>query len=184
MKTQAYIYLESDQVYGDYIDHFYNEHNIKSAQWFFEKVYPLLPLNISICVVGRICNYIGDYSNVTKIEFVEDLDTLYKQSKITICPMLSGTGVKIKVIESLSFGLPVVCNERGVDGLLNKNNNGCLVAEDENQFANNIIKLLKKEEFYNIIKSEAISFFDKNHSQSIVYQKLDKIFEIEKSVVN
>ena len=29
MKTQAYIYLESDQVYGDYIDHFYNEHNIK-----------------------------------------------------------------------------------------------------------------------------------------------------------
>ena len=24
MKTQAYIYLESDQVYGDYIDHFYN----------------------------------------------------------------------------------------------------------------------------------------------------------------
>jgi hypothetical protein len=29
MKTQAYIYLESDQVYGDYIDHFYNEHNVK-----------------------------------------------------------------------------------------------------------------------------------------------------------
>ncbi|WP_228200035.1 hypothetical protein [Acinetobacter sp. 2JN-4] len=29
MKTQGYIYLNSDQVYGDYIDYFYNEQNIK-----------------------------------------------------------------------------------------------------------------------------------------------------------
>lgn len=155
-----------------------NDHNVKSAKWFFEKVYPLLPQNFKICVVGRINNYIGDYSNVEKKEFVDDLDAMYAQSRMTICPMLSGTGVKIKVIESLSFGLPVVCNERGVDGLLNKINNGCLVTNDENEFAENIIQLLSNDVLYKKVSDEAITFFNENHSVLSNYKVLDTVFKL------
>ena len=40
------------------------------------------------------------FHNIHKIDFVEDLDAIYKHSKIAICPMLTGTGLKIKVIEA------------------------------------------------------------------------------------
>jgi glycosyltransferase involved in cell wall biosynthesis len=95
-----------------------NEHNVKSAKWFFEEVYPKLNTTLSICVVGKINKHIPELPNLTKINFVEDLNQVYSESRVAICPMLSGTGLKIKVVEALSFGLPVVCNERGIDGLL------------------------------------------------------------------
>lgn len=155
-----------------------NNHNKKAAEWFFTQVYPLLSPEVSICVVGRIVNYIDDYPNVEKIVFVEDLDDVYTTSKVAICPMLSGTGVKIKVIEAMSFGIPVVCNDRGVDGLANKSHNGCLVTNNEAEFARNIEKLLSDSDFYNKISEEAKVYFNENHNQETVYVKLDKIFNL------
>ncbi len=153
-----------------------NNHNVKAAKWFFNEVYPLLSKNISILVIGKITEHIPDFDNVEKITFVEKLDSFYKQSKIAICPMLSGTGLKIKVVEALSFGLPIVCNEAGVDGLFNKNNNGCLVTNNADKFAKNIENLLLDTNFYEKIQQEAKSYFHENHSIENQYKKLDQIF--------
>ena len=154
-----------------------NVHNVKSAKWFFEKVYPLLSKDIKICVVGKINNCIpAILENVHKIHYVEDLEEVYSVSKIAICPMLSGTGVKIKVIEALSYGLPIVCNERGVDGLLNKTNNGCLITNEETKFASYIEKLISDNEFYNYHSVLAKDYFLNNHEKNKTYDQLDKIF--------
>ena len=165
------------------IDIFYvasnNPHNVNSAQWFFDKVYPLLPKDINITVVGRICDSIPDIENVTKIRFAEDLNIFYEKSKITICPMLSGTGLKIKVVESLSYGKPVVCNERGVDGLLCKINNGCLATNNENDFSNYIQKLISDEDFYFKQATNAKEFFKNTLDEKIIFKKLDHFFNIE-----
>lgn len=154
-----------------------NEHNVKSAQWFFEKVYPKLNPNLSICVVGKINECIPELSNVTKIHFVEDLNQVYSESKVAICPMLSGTGLKIKVVEALSFGLPVVCNPRGIDGLLNKTNNGCLVAEDATTFSKHIEQLLINAHFYEQQQALAKHFFINFLSTEVVYSELDNVFK-------
>lgn len=153
-----------------------NNHNVKAAKWFFNEVYPLLSKNISILVIGKIAEHVPDFDNVEKINFVETLDNFYQQSKIAICPMFSGTGLKIKVVEALSFGLPLVCNEAGVDGLLNKSNNGCLVTNNANNFAANIEKLLLDTIFYKKIQQQAKDYFIDSHSDQNQYQKLDEIF--------
>ncbi len=163
------------------IDVFYvgsnNPHNLNAARWFFEKVYPLLPEHINITVVGRVNQVIPDLPRVTKITFVEDLATCYQQSKITICPMLTGTGLKIKVVESLSYGLPVVCNARGLDGLSSKINNGCLATNDPERFAEHIVDLIDKPEFYKKHSQEATAFFRKTLEEQGVFQTLDDFFQ-------
>lgn len=163
------------------IDIFYvgsnNPHNTTSATWFFDKVYPLLPSNIKITVVGRVCEVVPDKNNIEKILFAEDLADFYKKTKITICPMLSGTGLKIKVVESLSYGIPVVCNERGVDGLLNKINNGCLSTNEPDIFANYIIELINNEVFYNTQTKYASDFFSASLDRTIVKSKLNEFFK-------
>ncbi len=152
-----------------------NEHNITAAQWFFNKVYPLLETNISITVVGKINKHIKDYPNVNKINYVEDLSATYNASKVVICPMLSGTGLKIKVVEALSFNLPVVCNTRGVDGLINKVDNGCLVTDNATKFAAYITQLLNDSSFYEANKQKANLFYEEFLSEKAVYSTLDQI---------
>lgn len=152
-----------------------NPHNIAGIKWFLKEVLPLLK-DIKIHIVGKIGTVIGDYENVVKYGMVDDLDDFYRQSKIAICPMLSGTGIKIKVVEALSYGIPVVTNRRGVDGLVNKKDNGCLVTDDAKVFAEEMRCLLKDEAFYLETREKAVSYFKENHDPQLEIKILNRTF--------
>lgn len=154
-----------------------NSHNIDGVNWFFNEVYPLLNNEIKILVIGKICEYVPELGNVTKLSYVENLDDYYAHSKVAISPMLSGTGLKIKVVEALSFGLPVVCNVRGVDGMVNKTNNGCLVTNIPQEFASNIKLLLDDKEKYSEISNYGKEYFINNNDKQTCYQNIDAIFK-------
>jgi glycosyltransferase involved in cell wall biosynthesis len=155
-----------------------NPHNITAVNWFMHQVYPLLLSSIRICVIGRITASIKSesYPNITLISFAEDLSPWYQQSKIAICPMLSGTGTKIKVVEALSYSLPVVCNTRGVDGLPNKINNGCLVTDHPEHFAQYITTLVENGEENSAQSMLAKLTFESVNEKENCYKRLDQIF--------
>ena len=142
-----------------------NPFNIASVNWFTEKVLPFLPKEIKICIIGRICKHVPNHESIEKVFFADDLESYYHASKIAICPMLKGTGIKIKVVEALSFGLPVVGTEKAVDGFLDKKNNGCMVSDDEKVFADIIKNLLNNSSDYEKQKQEATEFFKNNFSE-------------------
>ncbi len=142
-----------------------NPFNVLSIKWFVEKVLPLLSKEIRICIIGRICKHVPDHPNIEKLFFADDLKTYYHASKIAICPMLKGTGIKIKVVEALSFGLPVVGTEKSIDGFLDKKNNGCLVSDDEKEFTEIINRILNNDSDYSRLKNEATEFFRQNFSE-------------------
>ncbi|MES2265316.1 MAG: glycosyltransferase [Bacteroidota bacterium] len=153
-----------------------NVHNQQAAKWFFDKVYPLLPKHINICVIGKINNHLSLDGHITQLPFVEDLALYYSDAKVAICPMLSGTGIKIKVVEAMAHGLPIVCNTRGVDGLPNKKDNGCIVRDDEQLFCDSIVMLLNNPALYHQQSEQALYTFNTNFSRHAVYDKLDGIF--------
>ncbi|SIP99223.1 Glycosyltransferase involved in cell wall bisynthesis [Chryseobacterium sp. RU37D] len=154
-----------------------NIFNIKSIQWFFANVYPLLPENINIIIIGRVCRHIEKRENVEMVEFSESLEEYYHQSKIAICPMLEGTGIKIKVIEALSYGLPVVGTERAVDGFSSKTSNGCLVTDDPEIFKNKVISLLQDEVYYQDMKHQAEDYFKNNFSEEKAIEKWKNLLQ-------
>ncbi|MEI2271058.1 glycosyltransferase family 4 protein [Sphingobacterium sp. ML3W] len=158
-----------------------NIHNIESMMWFIDSVLPFLPL-YKIHVVGKICTRIPDHPQLTKVGIVDDLEVYYAGAKITICPMLSGTGIKIKVLESLCHGLPVVTTQRGIDGLVNKINNGCVVANDEIHFAHAIIDLLEDNVFYKRQSEYARVFYKSFYACEYETRILDRVFLDAKSI--
>jgi len=155
-----------------------NVFNVKSIKWFFEKVYTLLPENISIVIIGRVCRHLDKVENIEYVEFAETLDEYYHQSKLAICPMLEGTGIKIKVIEALSYTLPVVGTERAIDGFASKRTNGCLVNDNPEIFKENILSLLQNESFYQKIKAEATDYFKENFSEENAIEKWKNILTL------
>lgn len=167
-KTFDLIYVASDNI-----------HNQKSANWFFKEVYPLLPAHLKICVIGQINEHLSIKApNITSVNFVEDLSAYYINAKVALCPMLTGTGTKIKVVEALSYGMPVVCNTRGIDGLIDKTNNGCLVSDDAIEFRNNIMELLTNASAYRKQSENALATFNLNYEKEHCYKNLDIILEI------
>ena len=164
-KKYDIIYVASDNI-----------HNKNSSKWFFENVYPLLPTGLKICVIGLINQSIPETFDIERVLFAEDLDAYYNDSKVAICPMLQGTGVKVKVIEAMAFGLPVVCTSRGTDGLPNKKDNGCLVSDVPAEFAANISALLNNWVLYETQSRFSKETFSGSFSQNVVFKILDNAF--------
>lgn len=156
---------------------FNNPYNVEGLEWFLETVYPYLKKELRILLVGSATNSIQvKYGNVDVIPFAPDLDEIYDQVKVTICPMFRGTGMKIKVVEAMAKGVPVVCNERGVDGLPDKTLNGCLVTQDAKQFAGYINQLCSDEAYYRTKVEEIQKYYNSVFNRDKYYELLIKKF--------
>lgn len=152
-----------------------NPHNLVASKWFFAEVYPLLPKTLRICVIGTITSHIPQhFPNVSIIPYADDLYGMYARSRTAICPMFSGTGVKVKVVEALANGLPVVCNTSGLDGLPVKKDNGCMVTDDAKTFAQYMMQLQFDQELYHQQSEQGKKLFDKHFSKKAVYKKMDE----------
>lgn len=152
-KSNRLIYIASD-----------NPHNVRGADWFLKNALQYIDSHIQIVVIGKICGYFPNSERILKLGMVDDLDEQYRNAKVAICPMVSGTGIKIKVVEALSYGLPVVTNPRGIDGLFNKRQNGCIVTQSGKEFASAVNRLFLDELYYHTTRQEGLAYFAANHT--------------------
>ena len=69
-------------------------------------------------IAGEICNALGglDVPGVTLLGYVNDLAAFYAETDVIVAPMLMGSGLKMKVAEALSYGVPVVGTAIGFEG--------------------------------------------------------------------
>ncbi|ACI08915.1 glycosyltransferase [Klebsiella variicola] len=92
--------------------------NMKGLRWFFDNVYPLLPMEITIQVAGKGADWLADkYKNVKYKGFVEDAHEFLSRSKVIAIPSISGAGVQIKTLDAITIGRPIVASQFALRGL-------------------------------------------------------------------
>jgi glycosyltransferase involved in cell wall biosynthesis len=79
---------------------------------------------------------------VSLAEYVEDLGPLFRSAAGMVVPLVFGTGVKIKVVEALALGLPLVSTRCGIDGLGLEPGVHCFVDDDIAHFPDIMLRLL------------------------------------------
>lgn len=78
--------------------------------------------------------------------FVEDIEPLFSSCAVFICPIRSGSGVRVKLLEAFASGIPVVSTTIGAEGLASRDGVFCVLADDPATFANGILRLFEDED--------------------------------------
>lgn len=73
---------------------------------------------------------------------VRDIRPFYYQSTVFVAPLLTGAGTRLKILEAMAVGLPVVSTRKGCEGLGLSERDGVLVADDPAAMAAAIVRLL------------------------------------------
>jgi glycosyltransferase involved in cell wall biosynthesis len=76
------------------------------------------------------------------IGFVEDVRLPLRQYAVFVCPILSGSGVRVKLLEAFAAGIPVVSTRLGAEGLARGDGEICALADDAELFASHVLELL------------------------------------------
>lgn len=111
--------------------------NREGLDWFLKNVYPFLD-HLPLTIAGK-GNYSCDLKNVTILQNYESTEELLANHRMMIVPLLSGAGIRIKILEAMKFGMPLVSTKIGAEGILYTQ--GSLIIEDE---ANSWISLIQK----------------------------------------
>jgi O-antigen biosynthesis protein len=84
--------------------------------------------------------------NIELRGFVEDVREPLGRYAVFICPILSGSGMRVKLLEAFAAGIPVVSTPLGAEGLAAQDGGICALAEDPSQFARRIVDLFDNPE--------------------------------------
>ena len=88
------------------------------------------------------CQILGEVSD-------NDLVLTYQKCDVVIVPTYLGSGLKIKLIEALSYGKPVVTTSLGATGLTGKMRDAINIGENDEKFGKIILELLNNDSTYN-----------------------------------
>lgn len=154
-----------------WIDFFPNKNGVLH---FIEKIFPLIKSTIpdaELHVVGK-CNddllrRLNSYEGVKALGFVENVVKEYQNCRVVIVPIYQGAGSSVKFVEGLMMKRPMVSTPmgaRGFDKICSKGEHYLLAKTDE-EFASNVIRLLKSVNMANTIAQDAYEVGNSYFSQ-------------------
>ena len=141
--------------------------NIDGLTWFIKYIHPLLSCRITyiLDVVGASWeSYMRQNNipnNINFCGFVEDLES-FIPGHIMVVPILSGSGMRMKILESVNNSVPFVSTTVGAEGMGFEDGMNCFIADDPESFVESIVKLLQNDKLQK-------SFVDKSRSHYIKY---------------
>jgi glycosyltransferase involved in cell wall biosynthesis len=75
--------------------------------------------------------------------FVDDIREPLGRYAVFVCPVLSGSGVRVKLLEAFASGIPVVSTRVGAEGLARQDGEFCLLADQPDAFADRILQVFE-----------------------------------------
>ena len=122
-----------------------NEMNVQGLLWFGREVLPLLIAahpSLRVVAAGGVCKAIPEFPGLLKLGVVSDLTAVYASARLVLNPVRSGTGLNIKSVEALGFGMPLLATASGARGLDEAWGQALAVADSAAEFAQTALKLL------------------------------------------
>lgn len=125
--------------------------NIIALNWFLDHVWkPLISTrtDTELLVAGTLCEDRDKLNDASGIRFYgryEDPAEVYRDARLCINPIRFGTGLKIKTIEALSFGRPVLTTTEGASGMETFHNSGLMIHDDPESWISEINRILDAE---------------------------------------
>ncbi len=137
--------------------------NKQGITWFNREVFPELKKafpQISFDIVGDYTSRwkLPLYDGIKFHGYVRDISDFWRESSIFIVPLWYGSGIRIKILEALAHGLPVVSTSMGADGLPDFIKKNLYIANNKNEFIRCIKKLLDRKILYQkVVNNNKIS---------------------------
>jgi glycosyltransferase involved in cell wall biosynthesis len=109
--------------------------------------------------------------------FVDDLEPVLARATASLAPLRFGSGIKIKIMDALAHGLPVLATGTAIDGIpaVPDGGDGCIVADDLRQWPELLAKIAEPERNAEV-SAAASAFFARTYGHDVVMAQYDQIF--------
>lgn len=120
--------------------------NLEALEWFLKNIWPKITAKypeVKFYIAGRnIPLYFTAHKNVVIVDDVPDAVAFMNSKSIMVVPLLSGSGMRVKIIEGLALKKCIVSTTLGAEGIAVTDNENILLADSPQDFADALIKCI------------------------------------------
>ncbi|MGB0430433.1 MAG: glycosyltransferase [Bacteroidia bacterium] len=153
--------------------------NVKAAEYLVDQIKPALAqkgYSLKIEIAGanpaqQVLELNGE--NVKVSGWVDDIVETYHSAKVFVAPLFHGSGLQNKILEAMACGVPVITTTQTNNAIKAKPNSEILLADNAQEFAMAIIKLMGNSSEYSILQKNARTFVEQNYSWNVFVSKLN-----------
>lgn len=164
--------------------------NMGALRYYRDEVLPKLKdrqLDIEVIVIGKSdaeqqAEFAG--TPIRFMGYVEDLHAELSKHRMFLSPVQSGTGVKTKVLDAFSVGLPIVASPLGVAGIPSAHGDEYLVGHDADEFASHMEYLAKNPDRADAVGQGGYDLLGREMSPQKVYDDWCKAVQIATGELN
>ncbi len=157
--------------------------NVDAAVWFCRQVLPLIQReqpSARLLLVGREPSPAVralDGHGVSVTGSVEDVRPYLRQGNVFVAPLRMGSGTRLKILEAMSSGLPVVSTTIGIEGIAATPGREALVADDPKNFASCILKLLADPARALSLATRARLLVEQRYEWAVILPALEEVYQ-------
>lgn len=162
-------------------------HNRDALTIFLDEIFPIIKNKFQqefrFLILGggadkELLDYSTKFEGVNFLGFVPDIHEVLSGADVFIAPVYFGTGIKLKVLDALGMGLPLVTTSVGAEGLLLQHGVNCLIADDYDDFAESVVSLLSDSALRKTLANGALNYALEHHDFNQLQSQFLKVLEI------
>lgn len=155
--------------------------NNDAVHYFMDEIYPQIEDQIDFKIIGRkpseYIKTLKSNPHLTVTGAVDDIRDYLNPGNIFISPMVSGTGIKNKILEAMSMKLAVISTSKGISGINAKDGRDFLCANTPDDFKRAILNLINDDALSCKIAENGRVYVKNNYSWNITTDKLVRIIQ-------
>jgi len=147
--------------------------NQEGIVWFLNKVWSQVQEacpNIKMRIAGRNApGWLIRKFNQAKVEFageVEDASAFIHAGTLLIVPLLSGSGIRVRIIQAMALGIPVISTPKGIQGIDVQPGEELFVAHNPEEYKDHIVTLMNQRKIRNSVITNAERFISENYDNN------------------
>jgi len=157
--------------------------NQEGLLWFFDKIWPKVLAkhpDLKFYLAGRNASEKMKNLKVKNLVFLGEVDSaidFINSKAIGIVPLLSGSGMRIKIVEAMALGKAQVTTKIGAEGNPAEDGKEIMIADTPNAFAEKVLKLVEDRVLFDQIGENAFSFVQKEFDNKEITQSLIHFYQ-------
>lgn len=157
--------------------------NQEAMRWFLDEIWPLVlesVPNAQFYLAGKkIPKWFYDRKdkNVTIVGEVPDAKAFMQQHHIMVVPLLSGSGIRVKILEGMALGKPIIATPMAATGIEVTDEKNILLAAKPTEIAAHIISLLKDPNRRTLLAQNARHLIEERYDNKVVSEELVRFYE-------
>jgi polysaccharide biosynthesis protein PslH len=159
--------------------------NADGVRWFLREVFPIVRKSIpeaSLTIVGKSPpDYLIQSARqnpewVKVTGYVPDLRPYLASSALVVIPVRAGSGMRVRILDALAFGVPLVTTTVGLEGIDAQHGKQVLVADTAEEFAENVIVLLKDGDLQARLSRNGRHLVEDHYDWKVALKSMNKIY--------